>query len=284
MNKKSAALLSIFSNTFLIIFKTIAGILMGSISVLSEAIHSGLDLVASIIAFLSIKQSIKPSDEKHPFGHGKFENVSGFVEAILIFIAAGIIIVEAGKKFIHPSGIVSLNAGIAVMLISSIVNLIISSILFKVAKREDSIALEADALHLLTDVFTSFGVFLGLIVIKFTGLYIIDPIIAIVVAFLIIKASIDLTKRSFIDLVDTSLPNEDIEKIYSIVSSNPNVLGVHKLRTRKSGNTREIDFHIEVDKNISISCAHDISDNIEKLIKETLPKSNVIIHIDPKND
>ncbi|KMT22835.1 cation diffusion facilitator family transporter [Clostridium cylindrosporum] len=282
MNKKSAALLSIFSNSFLIIFKLISGILMGSISVLSEAIHSGLDLVASIIAFISIKQSMKPKDEEHPFGHGKFENVSGFVEAILIFIAAGIIIVEASKKLIGGVQIESLNAGIIVMLISSLINLCISMLLFKIAKKEDSIALEADAMHLLTDVFTSFGVFLGLIVIKITGIQIIDPIIAIVVATMIIKASIDLTKKSLIDLVDTSLPPEDLNKIKELLSSHPRIKSFHKLRTRKSGATREIDFHICVDEEISIFDAHSISHEVKEEIEKELLGGYVTVHIEPE--
>lgn len=282
MNKKSAAMLSIFSNSFLIIFKLIAGILMGSISVLSEAIHSSLDLVASIIAFISIKEAIKPKDKKHPFGHGKYENVSGFVEAILILLAGGIIIIEAVRKFASGVELTSINAGIAVMLISSIVNLFISLLLFKVAKKEDSIALEADAMHLLTDVFTSFGVFIGLVIIKFTGLVIIDPIIAIIVALIIIKASIDLTRKSLVDLVDTSLPDEDIVKIHNILKSHKHIESFHKLRTRKSGSTKEIDLHICVNKNLSITEAHNISSEIESLINESIPLSHTVVHIEPE--
>ncbi|MEG0370683.1 MAG: cation diffusion facilitator family transporter [Clostridium sp.] len=283
MTKQSAALLSIVSNSFLIVFKVISGLLMGSISVLSEAIHSGLDLVASIIAFASIKQSIKPKDREHPFGHGKFENVSGFVEALLIFLAAGIIIVEASKKIITGVNVESLNAGILVMFISGIVNLIISRILFKVAKKEDSIALEADAMHLLTDVYTSLGVCIGLVALKITGIQLIDPIVAIVVAIMIIKASIDLTRRSLVDLVDTSLPSEDLQTIETLLGSHPDVKSFHKLRTRKSGSTREIDLHIHVNRDISIVDAHNISHEIKADIEQKLPGSYVIVHIEPHN-
>lgn len=282
MNKKSAAMLSIVSNSFLIIFKLISGILMGSISILSEAIHSGLDLIASIIAFVSIKYSMKPKDEKHPFGHGKFENVSGFVEAILIFIAAGIIIVESAKKFSGEVHIESINIGIIVMLISSIINIFISRILFKVAKKEDSVALEADAMHLLTDVFTSFGVCLGLVAIKLTGIQMLDPIIAIVVAIMIIKASIDLTRKTLVDLVDTSLPSEDIAKIEALINKHSKIKCFHKLRTRKSGGTREIDFHIHVEENLSIFDAHTIAHEIEEEIEKALPGSYTNIHIEPE--
>lgn len=282
MKKQSAALFSIFSNSILIIFKVVAGLLMGSISVLSEAIHSGLDLMASVIAFVSIKESVKPKDAKHPFGHGKFENVSSFAQAMLILLAGGIIIVESIKKLTSGSEIIDINAGIAVMLISSITNLIISRILFKVAKKENSIALEADAMHLLTDVYTSFGVFLGLIIIKFTGIQILDPIIAILVSVMIVKVSIDLIKRSIDGLVDTSLSKDDIEKIKNLLDTHPNITSYHNLRTRKNGQIKEIDIHIHVDSNISIVDAHTISQNIEDLIKKEIVNSSTLVHIEPE--
>ncbi|MEG2338901.1 MAG: cation diffusion facilitator family transporter [Clostridium sp.] len=281
MNKKSAALLSIVSNTFLIIFKVVAGVLMGSISVLSEAIHSSLDLVASVIAYISIKKSLEPSDTEHPYGHGKFENVSGFIEALLIFIAAGIIIYEAINKMFKGIDVNNIYVGMIVMLISAGVNFIISMILFKISKREESIALEADAMHLLTDVFTSIGVCVGLLLLKLTGIQIIDPIVAILVALLIIKASIDLTKRSLIDLVDTSLPSEEIHVIESLIAANPDITSHHNLRTRKSGKNREIDFHIKVNPSLSVVDAHIISHDIKKSIEDTLPNSNIIVHIEP---
>ncbi|MEF9934497.1 MAG: cation diffusion facilitator family transporter [Clostridium sp.] len=281
MTKKSAALLSIVSNTFLIIFKVVAGVLMGSISVLSEAIHSSLDLVASVIAYISIRKSLEPSDKEHPYGHGKFENVSGFIEALLIFIAAGIIIYEAINKMFKSIDVNNIYVGMIVMLISAGVNFVISMILFKISKREESIALEADAMHLLTDVFTSIGVCVGLLLLKLTGIQIIDPIVAILVALLIIKASIDLTKRSLIDLVDTSLPSEEIHVIESLIDANPDITSHHNLRTRKSGKNREIDFHIKVNPSLSVVDAHVISHDIKKSIEDTLPNSNIIVHIEP---
>ncbi len=184
MNKQKAALLSIFSNSILIIFKLIAGVLMGSVSVISEAIHSSIDLLASLIAFFSIKEASKAKDDEHPFGHGKYENVSGFVEALLILIAAILIIFEAIKKIVDGGKVDNVYAGIFVMLVASIVNFIISMVLLKIAKKTDSIALEADAMHLLTDVFTSLGVFGGLILLKITGWKIVDPLTALFVAII----------------------------------------------------------------------------------------------------
>lgn len=281
MIKEKAASLSIVSNFLLIIFKLSAGILIGSISVISEAIHSSIDLIASIIAFFSIKKASMAEDVDHPFGHGKYENVSGFTEAILIFFAAALIITEAIKKIIYGSSINNVGSGLIVMFISSIVNLIISTKLMKVAKKTDSIALEADALHLLTDVITALGVFLGLIIVKLTGLKIIDSIAAIFVAFLIIKTSIDLTKRSLKDLVDSKLPDEDIEKIVEILNSHNEIKGYHRLRTRKSGSKKEIDIHLKLNENYSLIQAHNLCSHIEKDIKHVFPNSYIIIHPEP---
>ncbi|KAF1085123.1 Ferrous-iron efflux pump FieF [Sporotomaculum syntrophicum] len=166
------ALLSIVSNATLIIFKVIAGILSGSVSIISEAIHSGMDLVASLIAFFSVRQSAKPADRQHPYGHGKIEHLSGIAEGLLIFIAAAMILMEATKKIYEPIQLEHANLAIAVMLGASLVNLLVSRKLYKVAREEDSMALEADALHLKTDVYTSLGVAVGLVLIKLTGLLI----------------------------------------------------------------------------------------------------------------
>jgi cation diffusion facilitator family transporter len=284
MNKQQGALLSIFSNTTLIIFKIIAGLTMNSISVLSEAIHSSIDLLASLIVFFSIRKAVEPEDADHPFGHGKYENVSGFVEAILIFFAAAIIIFEATKKIIEGSSVSTVGPGLIVMGISSFINFVISTNLFRIAKRTNSIALEADAMHLLTDVFTSLGVFIGLLLIKFTGIQILDPIFALIVAALIIKTSYDLTKKSMKDLVDSSLPNDEINTILEVIKSHPQIKSYHKLRTRKSGERREVDIHLQIDNNSSIADAHRISNIIEEEIKSRLTNTYIVVHVEPIED
>lgn len=281
MNKSKAAILSIISNSLLIIFKLIAGILIGSISVISEAIHSSIDLLASFIAYISIKKASKAEDDEHPFGHGKYENLSGFVEAILIFFASALIVIESTKKIIHGSTIENVGPGLLVMVISAAVNIVISYILIKVAKRTDSIALEADAMHLVTDVITAMGVFLGLLAVKFTGIKIIDPITAIVVAFLIFKTSIKLTKKSMKDLVDSSLCDEDINTIINIINSYKQIKGYHRLRTRKSGQKKEIDLHLSIDEHFSLVEAHNLCDKVEEDIKKLFPNSYILIHAEP---
>ncbi|HHV74971.1 MAG TPA: cation transporter [Thermoanaerobacterium sp.] len=282
MNKQNSALLSVISNSALIVIKLLAGILMHSVSVISEAIHSSIDLIASLIAFLSIRVAVKPADEDHPFGHSKYENISGFVEAILIFFAAILIIYEAVRRIVTGTYVENLGTGIIVMLFASFVNAVVSYFLFNVAKKEDSIALKADAMHLLTDVFTSLGVTIGLVIIKITKLGILDPIIAIFVAMLIIKSSIGLTREALKDLTDTSLPEKEVKEIENIIKSNFEITSFHKLRTRKSGFRREIDVHLRVDKDYNIVEAHELSHKVSRQIVDKFPDSHVIIHIEPE--
>ena len=283
MNKQKAALLSIFSNSALIIFKVIAGLLMGSVSVISEAIHSSIDLLASLIAFFSIKKASKAEDYGHPFGHGKYENVSGLIEALLILLAAALIVYEAISRMFEGRVVENVGAGIFVMLLAAVVNFVISMILLKAAKRTDSIALETDAMHLLTDVYTSLGVFTGLILLKITKIHIIDPITALLVAGLIVKTSITLIKKSLNDLVDSKLPDEDISKILEVLDSNAQITRYHSLRTRKSGPTREIDVQVHLDPNTSLIDTHRLCDTIEEEIKGIFPgDSYVMIHAEPE--
>ena len=208
------ALLSVGSNSLLIVLKIVVGMMIGSVAVISEAIHSGVDLIASLIAFFAVRASGRAADERHPYGHGKYENVSGTVEAVLIFVAAGWIIYEAVGRLIDPEPVEMPVWGVAVMLVSAIVNIIVSSRLFKVGKETDSVALQADAWHLRTDVYTSLGVMTGLLVIWIVGLidpdinlHWLDPVVAIAVALLIVKAAVDLLREAARDLVDVSLPD-----------------------------------------------------------------------------
>ncbi|MGY0372272.1 cation diffusion facilitator family transporter [Clostridium sp. JNZ J1-5] len=276
------ALLSIISNTMLIIFKIVAGILSGSVSIISEAIHSGMDLVASLIAFLSVRHSAKPADRKHPYGHGKIENISGIMEGLLIFIAAGMIIIEAFKKIFEPAAIEQANIAIAVMLISALINLVVSRKLYKVSKEEDSMALKADALHLKTDVYTSLGVGLGILLIKVTGLLILDSIVAILVALLIIKEAWELSKDAFDYLLDARLSDEEEGEIEKIIKEHNNqFIDYHKLKTRKSGNMKHIDFHITVDPNLTVQETHNIIGSLKKDMNKKFKNIRVNIHIDP---
>lgn len=286
MNKKvKTARLSIFSNVFLIIIKLIAGILSGSVSILSEAIHSMMDLIAAIIAFISVRISSQPPDKEHPYDHGKYENISGVVEGILILVAAAWIIYEAINKFLHQEEMKYLYLGLVVMSLSAIVNFIVSKRLYKVAKETDSIALEADALHLKTDVYTSLGVAIGLGLISITNLHILDPIIAIAVALIIVYEAIILIRNAYRPLVDFSLPESDIKLIRSILKEfTRECINFHKFRTRKSGSHKYLDFHLEVPEEMTVKEAHQLCDDIEYDLKKKIKNLDINIHIEPCSD
>jgi cation diffusion facilitator family transporter len=287
--KNSAAWLSVISNTALVMGKLIIGVLIGSVSVISEAIHSGVDLLAAVIALFAVKTSNKVADDEHPFGHGKVENISGTVEALLIFLAAGWIIYEAVHRLLVPAPLEAVGWGVGIMLVSSVVNIGVSKLLFKVGRETDSVALQADAWHLRTDVYTSAGVMVGLGLILVgqwvmpgTNLLWLDPVAAIAVALLIIHAAWTLTKTSGRDLLDASLPADEIAWIRQRMNGlAPAVRGFHHLRTRKAGAARFVEFHLVVDKDLTVERAHNLADAATRDIKAHLPEATVTIHIEP---
>lgn len=280
--KMKYALLSIISNTSLIIIKAITGIVTGSVSIISEAIHSGMDLIASLMAFFSVRYSSKPADDDHPYGHGKIENITGFIEAILIFGAAVLIIKEAVENIIYPSAVNITLVAIFVMLISAGINLVVSRILYKVANEEDSVALEGNALHIKSDVYTSLGVALGLIIIKLTNLYIVDSIVAIIVAIIILKEAWHLSVKAFRPLLDVRLSDDEEARIMDVIERYQDCyISVHNLRTRKAGPTKHIDFNLCVDGSQPVSEAHELCDKIEADLDEEISNTNVIIHVEP---
>lgn len=277
--KTQVARLSVISNSFLILLKVFAGILSGSVSIISEAIHSSMDLLASIIAFFAVKISDTPSDEKHNYGHGKIENVSGVIEGLLIFIAAGWIIHEAVKKIIDIQPVESIGIGSLVMLISAGVNFLVSRRLYKVAKETHSVALEADALHLKTDVYTSLGVAVGLVLMLITKQHWLDPVIAILVALLIIRESYQLLKRAFFPLLDVAWDPSELNQLQHIFESLE--VKYHDLKTRKAGNYRFIDFHIEMSPQVPFEKVHDFCNLIESEIDRTFENVQITIHAEP---
>ena len=289
--KRGAALLSVFSNSMLILFKLAVGLFIGSISVISEAIHSAVDLLASFIALFGVKQSAKPADEGHPFGHGKLENLSGTIEALLIFGAAGWIMYEAVQKFLDPHVLRFPAWGAGVMLLSALVNHVVSGYLFRVADQTESMALQADAWHLRTDVYTSLGVTVGLGAIWIgeaafpdLALHWIDPAAALVVAGLILRAAYHLTRESGRDLLDASLPPEEERAIRDIICSfSPDVRGYHGLRTRKAGSQRFIQLHLQLDAEMSVEESHRLAGVVSGTIKERYSESKVTVHVEPCN-
>lgn len=287
--KSAVAVLSVVSNATLVVLKIGVGVAIQSVSVISEAIHSGVDLLAACIALFAVRSSAKPADERHPFGHGKIENVSGTIEAILIFAAAIWIIYEAVQKLLHPRPMTEAFWGVAVMLFSAAANTVVSRMLFKVGEEADSAALKADAWHLMTDVYTSGGVMLGLGLIWIGekifpngNLQWIDPVAAIGVALLILRAAYRLTVESGRDLLDVSLPLDEEQWIRDYVGGlGAAVRGFHHLRTRKAGPHRFIQFHLLVNADMSVQESHKLHDDIVSAIKHRFPASTVTIHVEP---
>jgi cation diffusion facilitator family transporter len=281
MNAKvSTARLSIVSNTLLILMKLAAGIISGSVSILSEAIHSSMDLVAAIISFFSVRVSDNPPDTRHPYGHGKIENISGVIESLLIFLAAVWIIIEAVKKLVGEKIVLdSIALGSIVMFISAIVNTFVSRRLYKVARATNSVALEADALHLKTDIYTSLGVAIGLGLIIITGINWLDPVIAILVALFIIKQAYQMLMKAFTPLLDTAWSNNEIEELKKKLNS-LNV-SYHDLRTRVAGNYRFVDIHIQIPEYVTVGNAHKYCDKIEKELTTVYENLTVTIHVEP---
>lgn len=280
--KTSAAGLSILSNSLLVAVKLAVGLAMGSVSVISEGIHSAVDLLAALIAFFSIRAAVKPADEEHEFGHGKIENISGSIEALLIFMAAGLIIYQAIKRIIVGTPVERLDLGIGLMAGSAVLNFFVSRRLHKIANSTDSVALEADAWHLTTDVYTSLGVFVGLVIVRLTHLTILDPIIAIGVALLIFRAAWNITRKSIGGLVDVRLPQAEEDMIAASITEHlGEITGFHELRTRKSGSQRYIDLHLVLPKSVTLEDAHKLCDHLEGDIKSKLSNGLVTIHCEP---
>jgi len=282
--KQKAALLSIGSNVVLILSKLVVGIITNSISIISEAVHSFTDLLAAIIAFYSVKQSSNPPDRGHQFGHGKYEDFSGFIEGLLILGAAGYIIFESIKKIIYNQyEHIDTTAGIVVMLVSVIANIIVSRHLFNIANKTDSMALLADAEHLKTDVLTSAGVLIGLILIKITNIEVLDPVIAVLVALIIIKAGINLCFKSGKNLLDESLPERE-QKIISDTVNNyipTEVIEIKELKSRKSGADKLIELIIVIPKKLTVEAGHSLCDRIEEDLKNNIKNAHITIHIEP---
>jgi cation diffusion facilitator family transporter len=287
--KRKTARLSVFSNVSLVVLKGLVGLLLGSVSIVSEALHSGMDLIAAVIAMYSVRRSAEPPDEEHLYGHGKFEDFSGLIEALLIFGAAILILREAFVKILTPGeGLLEGNlllVGIFLMGLSALINWLVSSRLMKVAHLSESIALESDAWHLRTDVYTSLGVFSGLILIRLTGIAILDPLFAIGVAIIIMRTAYELTRRSFQNLIDYRITDRELDRIQMIICDHmAEYVNFHNLKTRRSGPEIFIEFHMVMDGRTSVEQSHDLTDHLEKDLKVEFPRAQVIIHIEPAGE
>lgn len=282
---RRVALLSVGASIVTLLLKFGAYFLTGSVGLLSDAIESFVNLAAALIAFTAITIANRPADTTHTYGHDKAEYFSSGAEGMLILIAAGTIIYSAVQRLLNPAPLENLSIGVAVALVASAINFGVSRIMLRVARQEDSIALEADAHHLMTDVWTSVGVVGGIILVGLTGWQILDPLLAIAVAINIIWMGVQLLRRASAGLMDTTLPTVEVEVIQSAINR---VAGMdtpyHALRTRKSGSRRFIDFHLLLAGETTVQASHDLVSQIETAIEQELPKTYVTIHVEPRED
>ena len=267
----------------LILVKVIAGWISGSISVLAHAADSFLDLFAGLVTFFAVRIATKPADEEHPFGHGKAEDIAGIAQGILIFIAAGLIIYSSIHRIVNRTGGIEITeAGMGVMIVAIVASVLLSRHLLKVSQTTGSIALEANARNIAADVYSAAAVLVGLVAVQLTGLSIIDSIIAIGMALYILKLAYDAIGKPFLGLIDARLPASEQAVIESCLAKHGDpVVGFHELRTRRAGNQRHIDLHLVMAKDISLEQAHQICDSLEHDIQTSLPRTNMVIQLEP---
>ena len=280
--KIAAARLSVFTALCLAILKLLTGLFTGSLAVLTSAIDSLLDILMSGINLMAISHAEQPADEKHPYGHGKFETLATLFQSVVIALSGAWIIYEAIQRIIVASPIRQTGIGIAVMSISTVASFLISRHLRKVAKATDSSALEADALHFSMDVYTNLSLLAGLILIASFDLPWLDPVMSILVACYILFESLRLMRHGLRDVLDEQLPETVRKEIEALIEDHKHELfGYHNLRTRRAGSQKLIDFHLTVCKHLSVEEAHDITDYIEKKIGDQITGTDVTIHVEP---
>jgi len=282
--KSGAAALSITSNAALIAIKLAAGAITGSIAIITEALHSLIDLVASVIAFVSVRKADEPADVDHPYGHEKVESLAATIEGMLILVGAGIIVYEATHRLVVGSEVERLGVGIAVMGFSVIANLLVSTVLYRQAGAHESPALEGDAAHLRTDALTSAGVLGGLLLVEITGVAAFDSITALVVAAAIVVAGIRIIRRSSGILVDEALPDAEMDRVEAAIAAarTDEVAGYHKLRGHRAGPRRHIDLHVQYRSGTTLERAHELAHAMRDSIEADVPGAEVLIHVEPE--
>ena len=284
-DKSRAAALSIASNSVLVVLKVVAGVLTGSIAILTEAAHSAIDLVASVVAYYSVRKAEEPADRSHPYGHAKVENLAAAIEGMLILLGAAIIVVESIRRLIHVAPVDSLGFGIAVIAVSGFGNLFVSAYLSRQARATESPALEGDAAHLRTDAWTSFGVLLALVLIQLTGVEQFDSITALIVAGAIMLARVRILKRSIRVLVDAALPERELRAVREAVEvrGGEEVVGYHRLWGRRAGSRRHVDLAVQSRWGTRLERAHALSHQITRAIRARLRGADVLVHMEPEH-
>jgi cation diffusion facilitator family transporter len=287
ITKPRAAAVSIASNATLIAVKLAAAAITGSVAILSEALHSMIDLIASVIAFVSVRRADEPADVEHPYGHEKLESLAASIEGMLILAGAALIVYESVHRLVTGAGVEKLGVGIAVIAFSAAANLAVSVFLRRQARLHRSPALAGDAAHLGTDALTSVGVLIGLALVQITGADAIDSAVAIAVAIVIVFAGVRILRQSASALVDEAPPAEEMDRIEAVIARDragaPEIVGYHKLRARTSGRRRYIDLHVQFRTGTGLERAHDLAHDLRDAIESELGDAEVLIHVEPES-
>lgn len=278
-------LISSFTAFCLVIIKLIVWIITWSMAIIASWIDSALDMFISLINYFILKWSQKPSDEDHQFWHWKLQWFWAVIEWLIIFISWWLILYFALEKIIHWITFQKVDLSLLVILISFVITSILVKTISNAVKKTDNIVLKADLMHYKVDLLSNAWIFISLLIIKFTWLVIIDPIISIIIGIYIIIWSLNIIKQWIDMLMDKSIDKEKIEDIINIIENNSNkITSYHKLLTRQSGHNIFIQFHLVFISNISLFEAHEIADNIENIMIEKIPNAIVTIHLDPYDD
>jgi cation diffusion facilitator family transporter len=283
--KRRAAIVSIASNSCLIALKLAAGLVTGSVGLLSDAVHSLMDLIASVIALVSVRKADEPADYRHRYGHEKLEDLAAGAQALLLLLGAALIAFESIRRLINGGTVNRIGIGIAVAAVAAVVNLVVSTYLSRVGRATGSTSLDANAADLRTDAIVSIGVVVSLTLIKLTGADWLDPIVGLVVALAISSTGarilIDASRR----LADEALPPDELEALQDVVSSflGDEVVGFHDIRARHVGSHHQVDLHMQFADSTSLRRAHFLSHQLQDAIIEHLPGTTVLVHLEPED-
>jgi cation diffusion facilitator family transporter len=279
------AIISILAALATIALKGGAYVITGSVGLLSDALESLVNLAAAIVALIALSAAARPEDEDHRYGHTKAEYFSSGFEGALILLAAASILYTSAHRLLNPRPIEQIAVGAGIAVAASLVNLLVARTLFRAGRAYQSITLEADAHHLMSDVWTSVGVVAGVSAAALTGWQRLDPIIAILVAFNIMRTGVKILRRSLMGLLDTAIPEDLQQKISEILVRHASEgVRFHALRTRQAGAWRFIDFHVLVPGNWSVQRGHDLLERIEEEVRAVVPNSTVFTHLEPIED
>jgi ferrous-iron efflux pump FieF len=281
VRRRRAAAVSVATAISLVILKTVAGVLTNSLSMMASAVDSLTDIFASTVNYFAIRAAARPADHEHAYGHGKAEGLAGLFQAVVIGGSGLFLGYESVLRLVHPVALEAEAVGVGVMAVSMIASVVLVRFLRRVARETNSIALAADSAHYSTDVLANGGVLALLVIVRVTGMPILDPIASLAISLYIVYAAFRVMRDSIDQLMDRALTDEVHERVREIALAHPEILGVHDLKTRSAGSRSFIELHLEIEGTKSLTEAHDAAVAVLRAIELEIPNSKVFVHADP---